>query len=317
MYAAETTTPAATPKTYTFEGKEIPQKLIDQHRKMQESDAVSASAMSTRSGTIISKNFLKQAEEFLGEEVVTTKGRKFTNLLYRINRPGQSATVPMSVDGTVRSNDQGKQDPRDAANFEDIQESQADTEGTGQTAAAPTQEQRVRQTLEESDTPLTIKEIAEQTDILEPNVRRITGQGAKTGKFERVAPGVYTLTTPDGKTVAHIEVGDAVDAMPKLAKEIKEGKREPFDMIFLDPAYFSSAVVGNNRGIKKYEFMLPPEFKKAMESVPDLIKNNDGHVYLMLSGARTAQKDMLPYLNAMNEVGLSVVGEGSYTKLNE
>ena len=35
----------------------------------------------------------------------------------------------------------------------------------------------------------------------------------------------------------------------------------------------------------------------------------------MLSGARTAQQDMLPYLNAMNEVGLSVVGEGEYKKL--
>ena len=174
---------------------------------------------------------------------------------------------------------------------------------------APTQEQKVKQTLKKAATPLTIKEIAEQTDILEPNVRRITGQGAKTGKFERVDKGVYTLTTPDGKKIAHIEVGDAVNVLPKL---VEQG--EKFDMIFLDPAYFSKALIGGNRGIKEYEFMRAPEFKKAMKSVPDLIKNNDGHVYLMLSGARTAQQDMLPYLNAMNEVGLSVVGEGEYKK---
>jgi len=131
----QTTAPAATPKTYTFEGKKIPQKLIDQYRKMQESDAVSARAMSTRSGTIISKNFLKQAQEFLGgkENAITlTRGREFTSLLSRIIRPGQSATVPVSVDGTIRTNDQGKQDPRDAANFEDVQEAQP--------AARPTQD---------------------------------------------------------------------------------------------------------------------------------------------------------------------------------
>ena len=197
------------------------------------------------------------------------------------------------------------------------QQTEAAPTQEAQPAAALTQEQRVRQTLEESDTPLTIKEIAEQTDILEPNVRRITGQGAKAGKFERVDKGVYTLTTPDGKKIAHIEVGDAVNVLPKL---VEQG--EKFDMIFLDPAYFSKAFLGGNRGLESeaeggYDFMLSPEFKKAMESVPDLIKNNDSHIYLMLSGARTAQQDMLPYLNAMNEVGLSVVGEGSYTKMNK
>jgi hypothetical protein len=61
--------------------------------------------------------------------------------------------------------------------------------------------------------------------------------------------------------------------------------------------------------------MKRPEFKKAMESVPDLIKETDGHIYLMLSGAPSAQYDMLSYLNAMNDVGLSVVGEGEYKKL--
>ena len=137
----------APPKTYTFEGNPIPQKLIDQHRKMQENDEASDGQYygegSQRSRTIISRNLIKQQQAFLGQgdSSLTTRGREFDKLLDRINRPGQSATVPMSVDGTVRSNDQGKQDPRDAANFEDIQESRDDTEGvvpTGQTAATIT-----------------------------------------------------------------------------------------------------------------------------------------------------------------------------------
>ena len=120
---------AAPPKTYTFEGKPIPQKLIDQHKKMEESDVASEGAMSTRSGTIISKNYLKQAEEFLGEDVTTSRGREFSQLINRINRPGQSAQIN-SMNRSVF-----KQDPRDAANFEDTQESRAGIKDTGQTAA--------------------------------------------------------------------------------------------------------------------------------------------------------------------------------------
>ena len=74
------------PTQGTFEGKEIPQKLINQYRKMRKSDDESAGAMSTRSGTIISKHLLKQTREFLGEEASTTRGREFTNLLAKIYR---------------------------------------------------------------------------------------------------------------------------------------------------------------------------------------------------------------------------------------
>ena len=172
------------------------------------------------------------------------------------------------------------------------------------------QEQIVKETLEESLNPLTIKEVKEKTDILEPNVRRILGQGAKTGVFERVDRGVYTIITEDGKNIAYVETGDALEVLPKL---VKGGKK--YDMLFLDPAYFSKALIGGNRGIKSYEFMYAPEFKEAVKSLVSLLKDEDSHCYLMLSGAKTAQDDMLPYLQAMDDYGLKVVGEGEWKKL--
>ena len=38
-----------------------------------------------------------------------------------------------------------------------------------------------------------IKQITEITDLPEPTVRRILGQGAKNGEFRRVSAGVYTI----------------------------------------------------------------------------------------------------------------------------
>ena len=79
-------------KTYTFEGKPIPQKLIDQHRKMQENDeasdgtAMSYGKGSQRSSTIINRNFIKQQQAFLGQgdSSLTPRGREFDRLLDEI-----------------------------------------------------------------------------------------------------------------------------------------------------------------------------------------------------------------------------------------
>jgi predicted transcriptional regulator of viral defense system len=38
-----------------------------------------------------------------------------------------------------------------------------------------------------------IKQVAKETGFLEPNIRRILGQGEKKGIFKRVAKGVYIL----------------------------------------------------------------------------------------------------------------------------
>lgn len=172
---------------------------------------------------------------------------------------------------------------------------------------APTQKERVAEAV--AGGPKSIKEVAEETQILEPNVRRILGVGAKDGTFERLDKGVYVLKQ-EGKEIAWIEAGDAKDVLARMAQE---GKK--FDMVFLDPAYFSRALIGGNRGIKAYDFILPPEFKKVMESVSKLVRTPDTHVYLMLSGARTAQEDMLKYAIAAEQAGFKVIGEGGYQKL--
>lgn len=156
----------------------------------------------------------------------------------------------------------------------------------------------------------TIAEITEFTKILRPNIRRILGEGAHAGIFKREGRGVYSLTTEQGEQLAYIEMGKAEEVLPRL---VSEGKK--FDMVFLDPAYYSEALVGRNRNTIKYEFMHTDAFAQVMKAVNGLMRSDDSHVYLMLSGARTAQKDMQKYLFAALESGMRYVSEGKYTKL--
>lgn len=178
--------------------------------------------------------------------------------------------------------------------------------GELRTAKNETQAEKVKSAVAKS--PKSIKEIASATGILEPNIRRILGVGAKEGTFTRVDDGVYVLSH-NGKDIAYIEAGDAVNVLPKL---VAQGKK--YDSVILDPAYFSRALIGGNRGIKAYEFISPENFRKVMNSVAKLVEN-DTHVYLMLSGARTAQADMEKYAKASVDAGFTAIGEGSYTKL--
>ncbi len=171
-----------------------------------------------------------------------------------------------------------------------------------------TQEEKVKEVLAGTDEGKSIKEIAEATGILEPNVRRILGVGAKAGKFERVGPGVYVLKGADGKETAYIEAGDAKETLARFADE---GRK--FDMVFLDPAYFSRALIGGNRGIKEYSFIMPPDFEEVMKSVSKMV-GDDNHVYVMLSGAETAQKDMVKYVDGVVNAGFKLIGEGGYQK---
>ena len=159
--------------------------------------------------------------------------------------------------------------------------------------------------------PLSIKEVAEQTKILEPNVRRILGVGTKAGTFERVSEGVYVLKT-EGGNFAYVEMGDAEQSLARMAEE-----GQKFDAVILDPAYYSRALIGGNRGIKQWNFIQAPEFANVMKSVSALVKTDDTHVYLMLSGARTAQPDMTKYVDGAVAAGFKAVGEGTFTKLNK
>lgn len=171
-----------------------------------------------------------------------------------------------------------------------------------------TQKQRVWWFLKKNK-PQCIKEVSEGTNIKEPNVRRILGVGTKEGEFKRIAKGVYTIDK-GGEQYAWVQCGDALDVLPQL---VDEGKK--FDMIFLDPAYFSKALISGNRKIIDYEFMSHQQFGQAMKSIQKLIKNDDSHIYLMLSGSPSAQADMQNYYDKMTDVGLKKVDEGHYKKL--
>lgn len=155
----------------------------------------------------------------------------------------------------------------------------------------------------------TIDEVHNAIGILRPNIRRILGQGAKQQIFERVAPGVYILKTEQG-TVAYVEVGDAITSLPKLRAE---GWK--FDAVFIDPPYFSKSLIGGNRGIVDYDFIFARQFSTVMENIAAMVQNENTHVYLMLSGAKTAQKEMKNYVRAVNYAGFKLCKEGKYKKL--
>ena len=170
-----------------------------------------------------------------------------------------------------------------------------------------TQDEIVQKTIAGSEK--SIKEVAAETGILQPNVRRILGQGVKKGIFRRIGRGVYTLTTESGEQRAYIKLGYAQEILPKMAAE---GKK--FDMVFLDPAYYSRALIGGNRGIKKYNFISVEQFRVVMDSVHNLMRTTRSHVYLMLSGAPTAQRDMHRYFVEAQAAGFVKVAEGKYSK---
>ena len=62
---------------------------------------------------------------------------------------------------------------------------------------------------------------------------------------------------------------------------------------------------------------MPADFADVMKSVSQVVKTDESHVYLMLSGARTAQPDMDKYVKGAVDAGLRVVGEGKFTKLTK
>lgn len=172
-----------------------------------------------------------------------------------------------------------------------------------------TQKQQILNTLKDGGS-YTIKALKKKLNILEPNIRRILGVGAKKGTFQRLGKGVYTLKTTNNKQVAWVECGKAEEVLPSL---VKDGLK--FDMIFLDPAYYSKALIGGNRKLIDYKFMYPKEFGKAVKSVVNLVRSDTSHIYLMLAGSPTSQVDMKKYSEKMAVYGLKLVEEGSYTKL--
>lgn len=168
-----------------------------------------------------------------------------------------------------------------------------------------TQKEKVVEAVKKS--PKTIKQISEETKILEPNVRRILGVGAKEGTFERVDKGVYILSK-DGQDIAYVETASAVESLPKLAKD---GFRA--DMIFLDIPYDTPAVKGGNRGVK-YGLLSVENFGKILDAVDVIKKTENTPIVYMYSQAESGLKAMAKYNDLVVEKGFIPVGKGEYQK---
>ena len=161
-----------------------------------------------------------------------------------------------------------------------------------------TQKQQVKDVLGEVEVA-TIKQITEITGLPEPTVRRILGQGAKNGELSRVAAGVYTLKTKDGKTAAVVQGANALTEIKKL---VKEGAK--FDMIFLDPPYIIPGARGGNRNLTKYKLISPEQFNEFVGDVVKLLQNPDTPVFFMFSASKSNKKQLAKYYDAFTNNGL-------------
>lgn len=169
-----------------------------------------------------------------------------------------------------------------------------------------TQKEKVKKAVEGKSK--SIKEVAKETGILEPNVRRILGVGEKEGTFERVDKGVYTLKTKDGVERAYIIPGDAVETLPKL---VANGFKS--DMVFLDIPYDTPAVKGGNRGVK-YNLLSVQQFDKVLESINKIVRNDKSPIIYMYSQAESGMKKMQQYTDLFAKYGFLPIGKGEFQK---
>lgn len=169
-----------------------------------------------------------------------------------------------------------------------------------------TQKQTVEQAV--SGEAKTIKQVAEETGIVEPSIRRILGEGAKQGVFTRVEKGVYVLSA-DGEDRAFIHTADAVETLPKLAAD---GFKS--DMVFLDIPYNTKAVKGGSRGVK-YDLISVDDFKKVAQALSKIVRDDQTPVYYMYSQAESGLTEMLRYNDVLIQEGFKPIARGEYTKL--
>lgn len=251
-----------------------------------------------------------------GEEIFadfTDKGIGSSNGFVHIQFMSKNKKEPNPVSETgyrshfVQADMKGMTDEEKIAEIKKSAEAFAREEAT--TRKKKTKEKTQKEKVEESlkDTSKTIKQISEETKILEPNVRRILGVGAKEGVFKRVEKGVYILSK-DGKDIAYVETGDAVESLPRLAKEGFKA-----DMVFLDIPYDTPAVKGGNRGVK-YGLLSVTDFEKVVSAVSDIVRDEDAPVIHMYSQAESGMKKMLQYNNVLVAKGFKPVGKGQYQK---
>ncbi len=172
-----------------------------------------------------------------------------------------------------------------------------------------TQKEQVKEVLKNKESA-SVKDIAAETKILEPNVRRILGVGEKEGTFTRIEKGVYTIAK-DGQDIAYIHTGDAVETLPKLAEEGFKA-----DMVFLDIPYDTPAVKGGNRGVK-YELLSVDQFKTIVAAVKKIARTEDTPVLYMYSQATSGLAAMQKYTDVILGAGFQPIARGGYTKLQK
>lgn len=169
-----------------------------------------------------------------------------------------------------------------------------------------TQQDRVKQLL--SKAPKTIKQIAEETNILTPNIRRIVGVGAKEGTFKRLSRGVYILSH-DNQDVAFVYTANAAKKLPELAAQ---GLK--VDMVFLDPPYTTSAVQGRHRP-QRFKTISPATFQNTMNAIAQIVRTENTPVYYICSEAPSGLLEMDKYNRCLSKAGFKIVAKGHYTKL--
>lgn len=168
-----------------------------------------------------------------------------------------------------------------------------------------TQKEVVKEAVKDKEK--SIKEVSEETGILEPNVRRILGMGAKEGTFERVDSGVYRLRK-DGKDIAVIHAADSVEALPRLADSGFKA-----DMVFLDIPYDLPSVKGGNRGIK-YETISIKDFEVIVDSISQIARTDNTPVVHMFSQADSSIVKMEKYNQVLFNFGFKPVAKGEWQK---
>jgi len=171
-----------------------------------------------------------------------------------------------------------------------------------------TQEDIVRNIV--ANTARSIKDIADETGILTPNIRRILGVGTKTGTFFRLERGVYILNK-NGNDVAVVHTADAVTKLPELA-----AAGVKVNMVILDPPYTTPAIVGRNRP-QKFKTITPEQFSAVTNAIAQMIADDDSPVYYICSTAPYGAREMEKYTVQIYNAGFKLVAVGRYVKLQK
>lgn len=156
----------------------------------------------------------------------------------------------------------------------------------------------------------TTKQVAMEFDFPQPSVRRVLGQAAKKGEFERLAPGIYRLSI-DGNNMVFLHNKDSVQYLPQLAKEGLKA-----DMVFLDIPYDTPAIRGGNRGVN-YNLISVADFNHIVEATKMVCRTIHTPVIHMFSNAKSGLEKMLEYNNVFLDYGFQLIGKGHYKKFGK